>query len=397
MSLGLVQAEERPLPDGLGVVDYPARQEAEAERVETLAARCARAVAERLGRGLSRPARIVLCDTEVGFARRFAEIAGGGEPPGYALALAFPRDDVILVRTARLQAGTWSDLESTLSHELAHLVLGDVEGERGERLPRWLNEGLAEFASGRALLPAERSALAGAARHGTLPHFSEWELAFPQHGDATSRAYTTACAFVQWIDGEAVDGVSGLVARLAVGSVDDAFQGELGWTAVEAEDAWLERIAADHSWWSSLLYSLNLWGVVALIAVAAFVRQGLKTRKLRQELIRQEELEDARLARRPRQELIGLDALEAAREARLAAGGGGRHGGTAEHDQAAEQGAEEGARGDVPAHEEEHPGHHGEEEHAQAPGDVLAEALDQKNDVVDDRHHDPDQDQDQTH
>jgi len=336
----------------------------------------------------------VLCDTEVGFGRRFAEIAGGGQPPDYALALAFPRHDVILVRTGRLQAGTWSDLESTLSHELAHLVLGDVERQRGERLPRWLNEGLAEFASGRALLPAERSALAGAARHGTLPHFSEWEQAFPQHGDATSRAYTTACAFVQWVDGEAVDGVSGLVARLAGGGVDEAFQGELGWTAVEAEDAWLERIAADHSWWSSLLYSLNLWGVVALIAVAAFVRQGFKTRRLRQELIRQEELEDARLARRAG-ELIPLDALEAAREARLAAGGG-RHGGAAEHDQAAEQGAEEGARGHVPAHEEEHPGHHGEEQHAQPPRDVLTEALDQQNDVVDERHHHPDHDQDQT-
>ncbi|MCA8924008.1 MAG: hypothetical protein KDD82_19515 [Planctomycetes bacterium] len=358
------------MPAGLGVVEFPARQDAAARRVEGIFARCADAVQRRLGRGLARPARVVLCDTEVAFAKRFREVAGGA-PPDYALAIAFADRDLILVRTARLQPGTWSDLESTLSHELAHLVLGDVERARGRRLPRWLNEGLAEFASGRALLPRERSALAGQARLGAIPSFAEWAEAFPQHGEATGRAYTTTCAFVGWVDAEGIDGVPGLVQRLRGATVDEAFTGALGWTAAEAEDAWLEQLAVEHSWWSSILHSLNLWGVVTLIALAAFVRQGLRTRRLRRELIRQDEREDAR------------------RAARLAVAQG-----EAEHDQPeADHVAEEGLAGHIEVQEHEHQARERDQEHGGAPQNVLPEALAEQPDPASAAQQQTDQDQ----
>ncbi|MEZ6187132.1 MAG: hypothetical protein R3F62_19245 [Planctomycetota bacterium] len=318
---------------------------------------CAAAVERRLGAGLRRPARIVLCDTEAGFAARYAEL-GSGRPPDYALALAFPEHDRILVRTARLQPGTWSDLESTLAHELAHLVLGDVERERGERLPRWLNEGLAEFASGRALLPEERSALAGQARHGTAPSLGDWVRAFPQDGPATARAYTHTCAFLSWVDGQAIDGVPGLVRGLRRGSVDEAFVAELGWTADEAEHAWLEELARDHAWWRTLLFSLNLWGFVTLLALLAFARHAWRTRRLRRELIRQDALEDAR------------------RAARL-----GRGEGEPDHEQGAGADvAEEGLAGLVEVHDHEHQRREGNEEVGQPPQHVLPEGEDQQPD-----------------
>lgn len=72
--------------------------------------------------------------TESEFQRRFTQ-AAGRPPGGSVLAVAFAGRDLLIVRQTRLAEGTDSGLLPTLTHELTHLALGEVERQRGARLP----------------------------------------------------------------------------------------------------------------------------------------------------------------------------------------------------------------------------------------------------------------------
>ena len=64
---------------------------------------------------------------------------GNRRPPAWAGGVAYPDLDLVILKSRRVES--WLDLDRTLAHELAHLVLGRIFGLR--QAPLWLNEGLA--------------------------------------------------------------------------------------------------------------------------------------------------------------------------------------------------------------------------------------------------------------
>lgn len=240
--------------------------------------------------GLAIPPRphAILAPTDAEFERRLAAL--GAEPGTIldtALAVAFSGKNVIVFRERGIAEGTPAGLELTLGHELGHLALGRLEAARGERLPRWLNEGLSEWASGHRPDRGEALELGGWALHDELPSLEALAEAFPPHG--TGRAYLVALGAVTWIDAQQGGGgvrrlLEALAPRVSAegATLDEAVRAATGVDLAAAEVAWHAALIADYSLLESLLRSVTVWMIIGVLALLAVLRHmWVRRRKLR--------------------------------------------------------------------------------------------------------------------
>lgn len=274
-------------------LEWAAGAEAVAGRVERLFPAAKAGVEEVLGRPLPKRPHVIVAPSDSEFVRRYARLTGE-MPSASILAVALPGRDLIVVRASGVVEGSNAGLESTLRHELGHLVLGEVEARRAAFLPRWLNEGLCEVAAGRRLSDEEQTRLASWAKFGQLPDFSLYARGFPQHGEAGGRAYTISFAFVAWL--AARGSARELVAALERQDLDGAFASLYSDRPEELELEWRVGLVAEQSSLKSLFYSLNVWSVAGLLAILAGLRAYAQRRKLSRQMAEEEARRAPRLA-----------------------------------------------------------------------------------------------------
>lgn len=262
-------------------------------RVERLFPGARAAVEEILGRKLPAKPHVVVAPTDSEFVRRYARIAGS-PPPSSVLAVALPGRDLVIIRASGVMEGSNAGLEGTLRHELGHLVLGELEARRAGNLPRWLNEGLCEVAAGRRLSDQEATSLASWAKFAQLPDFDTYARSFPTHGQSGGRAYTISFAYVAWL-GDRKPTLD-LLSALERKNLNDAFREIHGDLPSEVELEWKAELIEEQSSFKSLLYSLNVWSVAALLAIVAGLRAYSQRRKLSKKLAEEEARRAPRLA-----------------------------------------------------------------------------------------------------
>jgi hypothetical protein len=291
-------ARAQPVPEAgytvtdkeLLTVEHTSTSAWTAERMARLYARAKEEVEDRLGIPLPPRPHAIVAASDAEFARRY-RLRAGHRPGDSVLAVAFPSERLIIVRQSGIREGTSAGLYQTFKHELAHLALGPLEVRRGERLPRWLNEGLAEVAAGRRTTGEEEASLSGWARFGSMPELASLAHRFPEHGQAGSRAYLVSFSFVHWVDRRA--GADRLVQELQTGAlIDEAFRRTLGMSVHEAELEWRLDLIEEHSFLKTILHSVTVWTVTALLALVAFARHIWKTRQLKRQLFEEELTED---------------------------------------------------------------------------------------------------------
>jgi len=199
------------------------------------------------------------------------------------VALARTDDNLIIVdytRAARRPFG----LRETLTHELCHLVLhhhifGPGQMTRRERLPRWLDEGLCQWAGGgigeiEALgrgSEIERAVLAD-----RLMPLSWLEEDFPAGDSDIILAYEESRSVADYIEASYGErGVRDLLGALRDGEhIQEAVYLAFGVSLKELEANWLSSLRQRHSffsWLSNNLYTI-LFAMAALAALAGFVR-----------------------------------------------------------------------------------------------------------------------------
>ena len=286
-SMGAARAED-PVPEGLErvrtpdlVVDRLPRDEALAARAVEIFSLDRAAVEAKLGARLGDPPpRLVLAATDAAFDARIFELTGS-RPPTWALAIAIPSKRVVVLRERGILSGE-NFLDPTLRHEIAHLVLGAVSARSKQAIPRWLDEGLARYAEGAVLTRDEELELGAAARFGTLEGFGAIERDFPPHALAAQSAYEMSLGFVLWLDRKP-GGVRALVAKLDHGaSANDAIRSVAGEPAGEAQAEWALELADRSSIFESLVRSSAFWwGIVSLLAIVAFARSAVVSRRLK--------------------------------------------------------------------------------------------------------------------
>ena len=166
-------------------------------RAEHVRARYERAVdivRANLGLAPETGACVVACGTRRQF-RKVVELLAGSAPPDYAEAVALPA-----MRTVVISPASDPLQDKALAHETAHLALH----ARFARIPRWIDEGLAQWAAGQ--VPADREVRNlrhWAFRNGVIPFASladelppEPDELLPQPASASAAAAARTANFV---------------------------------------------------------------------------------------------------------------------------------------------------------------------------------------------------------
>lgn len=191
-------------------------------------------------------------------------------------AFAVPRRQLVVLDLSRLDKQS-GDLHATLKHELAHLLLHQAID--AQRLPRWLDEGVAQWASDglSEYLPAvQRSLLPQAASAGRLLYLEELTVQFPATHQGCQLAYEQSRSFVNYLVrrfGE--DALRLLLQSLAAGAAPwEAFEEALGVGLDTTEDEWRAGLHSPGSWMANLaghIYGL-LFFLAAVATVGAYLR-----------------------------------------------------------------------------------------------------------------------------
>ena len=134
---------------------------------------------------------------EVRFARNVEEMRElcPRQPPSWADAVAFSPDNIIVISLTTSHHRPVS-LETVFRHEMSHIVLRWIVGERG--VPRWFNEGLAIVESGELSFERFQLLWPGAAR-GDLTPIRRLDRSFPAREFAANRAYAESADFVRFL------------------------------------------------------------------------------------------------------------------------------------------------------------------------------------------------------
>lgn len=160
-----------------------------------------------------------------------------------------------------------------ISHEITHAVLFRMLGPNITELPLWFNEGLAQYESG-AYEGTSDEQIANAAGDNALAPLSNLSRAFPPK--QVDLAYAESSSAVRYMVakyGQASPRI--LVGELArTGSFDKAMLAATKITGDQFADAWYAHVT--ERFWSLRVARLVmgiLWAIMAVLAVAAFIRR----------------------------------------------------------------------------------------------------------------------------
>jgi hypothetical protein len=264
-----LHAENKVLQTGEVTVIFEERQEVAAEEVAKVYPSVKSELAENLGWSVDFKPTVLL--------DRGGEIIKRNTGNDIFVAYAVPQRNLIVLDTSRVYAKPFS-LESTLKHELCHLLIH----RNIENPPRWLDEGVCQWASGgiaEFMTEDGKRALQNAAVSNRLISIREL-IRFPP--EDIILAYEESKSIIEYIEKEfGKQGVLRILAYLKEGySLDDSLQKGISITTLELDEKWQAYLKKRRGWFPYL--SRNLYGILfffaALITVYGFMRM-LKKKK----------------------------------------------------------------------------------------------------------------------
>jgi hypothetical protein len=214
----------------------------------------------------------------------------GGRPPGWAVALAYPAHQIILLDALSLHA---PDGQQTLRHELAHVALGQLAKD----WPRWFQEGVAQNVTGERYSITHYSALFRAVTQARVFHFEDLEDAWPDVPADVEIAYAQSAAFVAHLSAKFGPQAMGLlVDGVRDGEPFEQAFGKAFHTSLLVEETdWREGLAARYGWLPLTTSSALLWLAASGLCVAAYVRRRQQKAARLEEMAAQDAAEDVAL------------------------------------------------------------------------------------------------------
>lgn len=286
------------LPEGWVTASGPAvvvhGAEADAATVRRVAEHAAEripALSERLGVPFGPDVDIVVAPDDATFAR-----LQPGHTPDWADGTAWPDRGQIFLHAPSSRRGDAAPLEQVLDHELVHVLVGRAFG--GRPVPRWLQEGLAQYYAGE-LGPRTAEVLTRAAGTGALLPLRRIAAGFPADALGAQLAYAQTADFVAFLAQRAGGGPEGDAALrklLAAGQrgalLSDAVVAATGQSLELTESQWRSR-------WESPWVRIDGLAQSGLPALAATVLLGVgvyRRRRRYHEGLARLEAEEAREA-----------------------------------------------------------------------------------------------------
>ncbi len=206
---------------------------------------------------------------------------------GLIVAVAVPQKNLIVIDNSKMNVHPFT-LEITLKHELCHLMLHHHISEGN--LPKWLNEGIAQWSSGgiaEIIMGESRDVLKQASLSGEFISLRGLTDKFPEDKKAVLLAYEESKSIVEYITREF--GVSGLLQVLNYlkngYDVDAAIFKGLSVPFYELENRWHDYLQKRTTWFT--YFSNNLYNVLfflaGLILTYGFIKFLLKKKAYKDE------------------------------------------------------------------------------------------------------------------
>ena len=198
------------------------------------------------------------------------------------VAFAVPGRNLIVIDYSKMKTHPFS-IEITLQHELCHLLLhSQIEGKN---LPRWLDEGIAQWISGgipEIIMDQKRSVLNEAILSGKYLRIRALTDRFPVEKKSLMLAYEESKSLVEYIISQfGIEGILMILNNLKDGDeVDKAIFKSLSIDLDELEGQWHHHLKKRITWLTYLINHLYeiLFSLAALVMIFGFIRRLIQKR-----------------------------------------------------------------------------------------------------------------------
>jgi len=204
-----------------------------------------------------------------------------------SVAFAVPEKNLIVIDYSRMLMGPFR-LSVTLKHELCHLLLH--QHIRFSSLPRWLDEGLCQWASDgidEIIMDQQHSLLNRAALSNDFIALNDLQGQFPRDDRGIILAYQESKSFVTYLFSHfGAKQVLSMLNLLASGTeMRVAVQKAFSTPFDDLEKQWHQSITPRMAWLEQISYHLYeiLFALAAIVCAYAFVRLLLRKRLYKSE------------------------------------------------------------------------------------------------------------------
>jgi hypothetical protein len=160
--------------------------------------------------------------------------------PAWSAAAAMPRFNIILVYYS---PGDLDEAKRTIVHEFTHLLVGELTFGPYESIPRWLNEGLAQFAEG-PIKESEMKDFKSLIRFGQTISVQSLGGGFPSSASGSAMAYIEGRTLVMYLlETGGWSKMESLLKTFKEGSTcDSALSKVYGFDTAGLEDKWMDYV-----------------------------------------------------------------------------------------------------------------------------------------------------------
>ena len=210
--------------------------------------------------------------------KRFQKLAGHELVVAYAL----PKKNMIIIDHSKMNTSSFT-LRITVQHELCHLILHRYI--RDENLPRWLDEGICQWASdgfADIIMETKRNRLPAAILSDTYFDLESLQHQFPQDNNALMLAYEQSKSAVEYLSAEyGPQGILDFLKLLQQGyDLESAFEFRFEISFDEFQYQWRSQLKKNINWFTYLsihLYEI-LFVAAALLTILGFVLKMVRRR-----------------------------------------------------------------------------------------------------------------------
>lgn len=188
----------------------------------------------------------------------------GGQVPEWRAGVAIPSERMLVIPVGEGPRILDAEGRRTLRHEWAHLGLHAYLGEL--RVPRWFDEGYAQWTSG-GFDASEAWRLRVLLALGRAPDMDSLSLRWPAAREQARSAYLLAASAVDYLlEPSGERGLSIFLERWRrERSFDRALIRTFGVTPGQFEEDWKEHVRDRYGWLLVLSHSGVFWGMLALL------------------------------------------------------------------------------------------------------------------------------------
>jgi hypothetical protein len=210
---------------------------------------------------------------------------------GRIVAVAVPQKNLIVIDNSKMKTHPFT-LGTTLKHELCHLLLHHYV--QGDRLPKWLNEGISQWVTGgvsELIMEENKDLLKQATISGRFIPIEYLTDQFPGDERSLLLAYQESKGIMEYIVSKfGHNGMVQILNHLRDGDeINVAVKEALTISIEELENNWHNHLRAKYTWFTYL--SSNLYQVIFSLAAAVLI-YGFVKLLIRKRAYKDEEDED---------------------------------------------------------------------------------------------------------